>query len=142
GVVATVNDQVISQSDVRNRMRMILLSFPGQPDEQVLREAQQRAIDTLIEEKVQVQEFYKLVKDEKVSAEEIDEQIARLAQQNRMTPEQFTSNLVQAGISVQSLREQMEADIAWTSLIRGRYGRQVRVSEMRVDEMLDRIKSS
>lgn len=142
GVVATVNDQVISQSDVRNRMRMILLSFPGQPDEQVLREAQQRAIDTLIEEKVQVQEFYKLVKDEKVSAEEIDEQIARLAQQNRMTPEQFTSNLVQAGISVHSLREQMEADIAWTSLIRGRYGRQVRVSEMRVDEMLDRIKSS
>ena len=46
--------------------------------EQVLREAQQRAIDTLIEEKVQVQEFYKLVKDEKVSAEEIDEQIDRL----------------------------------------------------------------
>lgn len=142
GVVATVNDQVISQSDVRNRMRMILLSFPGQPDEQVLREAQQRAIDTLIEEKVQLQEFYKLVKDEKVSAEEIDEQIARLAQQNRMTPEQFTSNLAQAGISVQALREQTEADIAWTSLIRGRYGRQVRVSELRVDEMLERIKSS
>jgi peptidyl-prolyl cis-trans isomerase SurA len=142
GVVATVNDQVISQSDVRNRMRMILLSFPGQPDEQVLREAQQRAIDTLIEEKVQLQEFYKLVKDEKVSPEEIDEQIARLAQQNRMTAEQFTSNLAQAGISVQSLREQTEADIAWSSLIRGRYGRQVRVSELRVDEMLDRIKAS
>src|SRR5688572_21668107 len=61
GVIATVNDQIISQSDVRNRMRMILLSFPGQPDEEVLREVQQRAIEGLIDEKVQLQEFSKLV---------------------------------------------------------------------------------
>jgi peptidyl-prolyl cis-trans isomerase SurA len=142
GVVATVNDQIISQSDVRNRMRMILLSFPGQPDEEVLREVQQRAIEGLIDEKVQLQEFAKLVKDEKISDAEIDEQIARLAQQNRMTPEQFTSNLSQAGVSVSALREQQEAEIAWTALIRGRYGKQVRVSELRVDEMLERIKSS
>ncbi len=142
GVVATVNDQIISQSDVRNRMRMILLSFPGQPDEEVLREVQQRAIEGLIDEKVQLQEFAKLVKDEKISDTEIDEQIARLAQQNRMTPEQFTSSLAQAGVSVQSLREQQQAEIAWTALIRGRYGKQVRVSELRVDEMLERIKAN
>jgi peptidyl-prolyl cis-trans isomerase SurA len=142
GVVATVNDQIISQSDVRNRMRMILLSFPGQPDEEVLREVQQRAIEGLIDEKVQLQEFSKLVKDQKISDEEIDEQIARLAQQNRMTPEQFTSNLAQAGVSVSALREQQEAEIAWTSLIRGRYGKQVRVSELRVDDMLERIKAN
>ena len=142
GVVATVNDQIISQSDVRNRMRMILLSFPGQPDEEVLREVQQRAIEGLIDEKVQLQEFSKLVKDEKISDAEIDEQIARLAQQNRMTPEQFTANLARAGVSVSSLREQQEAEIAWTALIRGRYGKQVRVSELRVDEMLERIEAS
>ena len=142
GVIATVNDQIISQSDVRNRMRMILLSFPGQPDEEVLREVQQRAIEGLIDEKVQLQEFTKLVKDEKISDAEIDEQIARLAQQNKMTPEQFTSNLTQAGVSVSALREQQEAEIAWTALIRGRYGKQVRVSELRVDEMLQRIKAN
>jgi peptidyl-prolyl cis-trans isomerase SurA len=142
GVAATVNDQIISMSDVRNRMRMILLSFPGQPDEEVLREVQQRAIEGLIDEKVQLQEFTKLVKDEKISDAEIDEQIARLAQQNRMTPEQFTSSLAAAGVSIQSLREQQEAEIAWTALIRGRYGKQVRVSELRVDEMLERIKST
>lgn len=142
GVVATVNDQIISQSDVRNRMRMILLSFPGNADEKVLKEVQQRAIEALIDEKVQLQEFAKLVKDEKISDEEIDEQIARLAQQNRMTPEQFTSGLAGAGISIKALREQTEAEIAWTALLRGRYGKQVRISPLRIDEMLERIKSS
>jgi peptidyl-prolyl cis-trans isomerase SurA len=142
GVVAIVNGQVVSQSDVRNRMRWILLSFSGQPDEQIYREAQQRAIDQLIDERIQLQEFRKLVKDKKIEAAEIDQRIADLARQNRMTSEQFLAELSKAGINTQSLRDQMEADIAWTSIIRGRYARTVRVSDLRIDEMMDRIKAS
>jgi len=142
GVIAIVNGQVISQSDVRNRMRWILLSFPGQPDQQILREAQQRAIDQLVDEKIQLQEFKKLVKDKKIEAVEIDQRIADLARQNKMTPEQFLGELNKAGINTQSLRDQMEADIAWTSIIRGRYARTIRVSDLRIDEMMDRIKAS
>ncbi len=142
GVVAIVNGQVISQSDVRNRMRWILLSFSGQPDEAILREAQARAIDQLVDERIQLQEFKKLVKEQKIGADEIDARISDLARQNRMTGEQFLGELTKAGINTQSLRDQMEADIAWTSLIRGRYGRTIRVSDLRIDEMLNRIKSS
>lgn len=142
GVVAIVNGQVISQSDVRNRMRWILLSFSGQPDEAILREAQARAIDQLVDERIQLQEFKKLVKEQKIGADEIDARISDLARQNRLTGEQFLGELTKAGINTQSLRDQMEADIAWTSLIRGRYGRTIRVSDLRIDEMLNRIKSS
>lgn len=142
GVIAVVNGQVISQSDVRNRMKWILLSFPGQPDEQILREVQQRAIDQLIDERIQLQEFKKLVKDQEIEEKEIDERIESLAKQNRMTGDQFIAELKRAGINTQSLRDQMKADIAWTSLIRGRYGRTVRVSELRIDEMMERLKSS
>jgi len=142
GVIAVVNGQVISQSDVRNRMRMILLSFNGKPDEQIYLEAQHRAIDTLIDEKIQVQEFEKLVKDQKIEDAEIDEHIADLARQNKMSSEQFLSSLTQAGINIQSLRDQVKADISWTSIVRGRYGRTIRVSELRVDEMLERLKAN
>jgi peptidyl-prolyl cis-trans isomerase SurA len=45
-------------------------------------------------------------------------------------------------VSISALREQQEAEVAWTALIRGRYGKQVRVSELRVDEMLERIKAN
>jgi peptidyl-prolyl cis-trans isomerase SurA len=141
-VAATVNDAVITQSDVRNRMRLILLSFGGQPTEEILQEAKRRAIDMLIDEKVQLQEFEKLVKEQKIDDAEIDEEIENLDRQNKMTTEQFLDGLRQAGVSIQSLREKTKAEIAWTALIRGRYARTVRVSDLRVDETMERLQDS
>ena len=141
-VAATVNDQVISRSDVLNRMRMILLSFSGKPDDEIIKEAQYQALESLIDEKVELQEFEKLVKDEKIKDEEIEQRIDAMAQQNKMTRVQFLQNLNQAGVSTQSLRDQQRAEIAWTALIRGRYARTVRISEQRINEMMNRIKES
>lgn len=142
GVVATVNDQVISQSDVRNRMRWMLLRFQQQPDEQIMKQIQDQAIEDLIDEKIQLHQFYKLTKDEKIKPEEIDENISDLARQYKMTKEQFVTALTQAGIPVQSIRDMEEAKIAWGALIRGRYYKSVRVSELRIDDMLHRIQTS
>lgn len=142
GVVATVNDQVISQSDVRSRMRWMLLRFQEQPDEQIMKQIQDQAIEDLIDEKIQLQQFYKLVKDEKIKPEEIDESISDLARQYKMTKDQFIGAVTQAGIPIQSLRDMEEAKIAWGALIRGRYYKNVRVSELRIDDMLHRIQNS
>lgn len=143
GVMATVNDQVISQSDVRNRMRWMLLRFEQPPeDEKILLELQDQALESLIDERVQLGEFRKLVKDQDISGPEIDESVGDVARQYRMTPEQFGQALSQAGIPMQHIRDMEQAKIAWTALIRGRYFKTVRVSEGRIDEMLDRIKAS
>ena len=143
GVMASVNDQVISQSDVRNRMRWMLLRFQKPPeDEKILLELQSQALESLIDERVQLGEFRKLVKDQEISAPEIDESVADVARQYRMTPEQFAVALAEAGIPMQHIRDMEHAKIAWTALIRGRYFKTVRVSELRIDDMLDRIKSS
>ena len=138
-IVATVNDQVISQSDVRNRMRWMLLRFQQQPDDQIMKQIQDQAIEDLIEEKVQLHQFYKLVKDEKIKPEEIDENITDLARGYKMTKDQFVNAITQAGIPIQSLRDMEEAKIAWGALIRGRYYKSVRVSELRIDDMLHRM---
>ncbi len=142
GIVALVNDEVISQSDLRNRARLMLLSFTQQPDDQVLAEVQDRALEALIEEKIQLKEFRKLVKGTEISDAEVNQDIARLAQRNRMTPEQFVGGIQQAGVNPQTLRDQVRAEIAWTALIRGRFARQIRVSELRVSEMMDRFRDS
>jgi peptidyl-prolyl cis-trans isomerase SurA len=143
GVMASVNDQVISQSDVRNRMRWMLLRFQKPPeDEKILLELQSQALESLIDERVQLGEFKKLVKDQEISGPEIDESVADVARQYRMTPEQFAVALAEAGIPMQHIRDMEQAKIAWTALIRGRYFKTVRVSELRIDDMLDRIKSS
>jgi len=143
GVMASVNDQVISQSDVRSRMRWMLLRFQQPPqDEKILLEIQQQALESLIDEKVQLGEFRKLVKDQEISGPEIDESVADVARQYRMTPEQFGRAIAEAGIPMQHIRDMEQAKIAWTALIRGRYFKTVRVSELRIDDMLERIKSS
>ena len=141
GIVATVNDVVISQSDVRNRMRWMLLRFSQQPDDQVMQQIQSQAIEDLIDEKVQLNEFKKLVKDEKIKPAEIDENITDLARQYKLTREQFLSAIADAGIPAQSIRDMEEAKIAWTALIRGRYMKNVRVSELRIDDMLERLEA-
>ena len=143
GVMASVNDQVISHSDVRNRMRWMMLRFAEPPkDEKILLELQNQALESLIDEKVQSSEFHKLVKDAVFSKEEIDEAVADVARQYRMSPEQFGQALGQAGIPMQHIRDMEEASIAWGNLIRGKYYKTVRVSDLRVDEMLHRLKAS
>jgi peptidyl-prolyl cis-trans isomerase SurA len=59
-----------------------------------------------------------------------------------MAPDQFVLAVGEAGIPIQHVREMEKAKIAWSALIRGRYFRTVRVSELRIDDMLDRLKSS
>jgi len=143
GVMASVNDQVISHSDVRNRMRWMLLRYPEPPqDEKILLEIQSQALESLIDEKIQLSEFKKLVKDQDISDPEIDEAVDDVARQYRMNREQFGLALHQAGIPMQHIRDMEKASIAWTALIRGRYYKTVRVSELRIDDMLHRIKAS
>ena len=141
GIVATVNDEVISQSDVRNRMRWMLLRFEQQPDDQILAPIPQQAVEDLIDEKVQLHEFKKLSKEGGIEDAEIDESINDLARQYKLTKEQFLTAIAQAGVSEGSVRDMEKAKIAWNALIRGRYFKQVRVSELRIDEMLHRVEA-
>lgn len=142
GAVAVVNDQAISQTDVRNRMRLILMSFPGQRTDDIIREAQARATEALIEEKLELQEFKKMLKDAKVEPQEIQDRLDELAKQNNIPTNQFLSGLQQAGVNVQTLKDQVEAEIAWGNLVSARYYRQVRVSDQRIDEYLERLKEN
>lgn len=143
GVVAVVNDKIISESDVRNRMRWMLLRFPETPSDDIMLEIQNQAIESLIDEKIQLAEFLKLSKDDRISQPELDEALNDVARSEfRMNREQFNQMVAEVGLPIQHLRDMEEAQIAWSALIRGRYLKTVRVSELRVDEMLDRIKAS
>ena len=45
GVAAVVNDEIISTWDVRQRMRLILISLGVQPDQELLRRVQAQALN-------------------------------------------------------------------------------------------------
>jgi len=130
GVAAIVNDKIISTFDVRQRMRLMILSTKAQPTEESLRRFQIQAIKSLIDESLKLQEAQKF--DIVVTEAEVDQQISRLARQNAVTGASIRDDLRRANISPRTLEDQIRADIAWQILINGRYGSRIRVSNNQI----------
>lgn len=140
GVVVTVNDQPISYSDVRNRAQLILLSLGVQPNQQTIIQAQQRAIESLIDEQVQIQEA--ATWEVEITDEEVDSRIGAMARAANATMGKFMADLSRRGINPSTLRSQIKADMAWQALVSGRYGSRVRVSDLQINDRMNRVRKS
>lgn len=136
GIAAVVNDEPITTLDVRDRMRLIISSAGIEPDEEALARIQEQALRGLIEETLQLQQAREF--DLEVEEAEVDEAIADLAARNGATVEEITSDLAESGISVETLRRQMRAEIAWQILVSGRYRSRIRISDTQIDTALER----
>ena len=139
GVAAIVNDEVISISDVAQRARLLLITLGVPSTQENLRQVLPRALEELIEERLQLQKAaeYEL----EIADEEIDASVADLARQNQTNLEGLYNTLLQNGVNPQTLREQMRAEIAWRRIINGLYGQRIRISQLQIDGMLERIES-
>ncbi len=139
-VAIIVNDDVISTYDVRQRANLLLISAGLQSTPELQERARAQARQDLIDEHLQLQEAEHF--EISVTAAEIDSRVADIAHSNDLTPEVLAQNLAQAGVSVSTLRSQVQADVAWSRLMRGMYGSRVRVSESEVRDTLERIAAS
>jgi peptidyl-prolyl cis-trans isomerase SurA len=70
---------------------------------------------------------------------EIDRRIADIARQNNTDAEGLVRQLAADGVSITTLRSQIEADIAWSRLMGGLYGTRLRISEADITETQQRI---
>lgn len=131
-VAATVNDGIITTFDLAQRMRLLVATTGVQPTEQNIPQIQQEALISLIDERLELQELRRVEREQKISIiateDEVSEEIARVAQSNNRTPEQFVDLLRSQGVD-SSLREQIRAQVSWMRWIRGRYGTRLRVGE-------------
>ena len=141
GIVAIVNDDPISITDVRQRSQMLLLSLGGQqPTPEQIQQLTSQALDQLIDEKLQLQEAAEY--EVEVSDEDIQRQLESLAQQSGLTREGLIQTMLQSGINPISLEEQTRADIAWRRIMGGLYGSRIRISANQIDERLARLRAS
>jgi peptidyl-prolyl cis-trans isomerase SurA len=137
GVAAIVNDQIISTFDVRQRAQLLLVSAGIQSTPEMQQRARAQALRDLVDEHLQLQEAAEF--EITVTPEQIDRRLADIARQNQATVEQLSSQLARDGISISTLRSQIEADIAWQRLMGGMYGSRVRISEVEIRETQERI---
>jgi len=47
--------------------------------------------------------------------------------------------LAAAGVSIETLRDQVRSEIAWQRIVNGLYGSRIRISDAQIDETLNQI---
>lgn len=137
-VAAIVNDSVITTYDVQQRIKLMIISSGGQVNPQALPQLQQRALKDLVDEKLKLLEAKEF--ELEIEKAEIDAEVQQIAAQGGVTPDQLAETLRADGISIDTLRKQIEAGIAWPRLVQGRYGKRVRVSKDEIETTMQRMK--
>ncbi len=132
-VVASVNDDVITNYDILQRMRLLVVTAGIQPTRNDLPELQRYALSALIDEHLEIQELQREEKEQKANIiatdSVVDDVIADMAKDSHMTSDQFMASLAQQGIGADTLRAQLKARESWMDWIRGRYGSRLRIGE-------------
>ncbi|MBS0385557.1 MAG: peptidylprolyl isomerase [Proteobacteria bacterium] len=137
GVAAIVNDHVISTFDVRQRAILLLVSAGMQQTPELMRRASAQALNDLINERLEIEEAAKFHIE--ITDDQVNRRLADIASQNHLTVDTMAQQLGAAGASIQSLRNQLQANLAWERLMQGMYGSRVRVSENEIRTTQERI---
>src|SRR6476620_4655557 len=88
GVLATVNDSIITGFDLRQRMLLLIAMTQVQPTPENIPAIQQQALNLLIDERLQNQELAKYEALEITDAD-VDEELASMAQEVGATPQAY-----------------------------------------------------
>ena len=137
---AVVNDEVISMLDLAMRTRLAILASGLENTPEVRSRLRNQVLRSLIDERLQQQEAKRL--DISVEDSQLDEAVARLADQNKLTREQFLAVLEQNEILPNALLDQIRSGIVWRSLIQRRLQPSIEISDEEVEEVVARILSS
>ncbi len=145
GVVATVNDQIISSFDVIQRMRLLIVTAGIQPTQENLPEIQREALSSLVDEDLELQELQKESKTQKfdliASDQQVNDELADIARGNNTSADQLLAQLAAQGVGAETLRNQLKAEISWREWIRGRYGTRLAVGQDQVKAYQQRLEA-
>jgi peptidyl-prolyl cis-trans isomerase SurA len=135
---AIVNGEVITQTDVDQRLALIALSQDVAIPADEVQRLRERILRNLIDEALQIQ----AAKQEKIEIKksDVDRTIERVAGGVKQTPQQFAAFLESRGSSMASIRRQIEAEIAWQRLQQSKI--EVSIGDDEVKAVLDKLNAS
>jgi len=135
-ILAIVNDEPISAFDLDQRLNLIIRSSSLPDTTKSRRTLAPRVLRSLIDESLKLQEARRL--NVSVSAKDLASATRQLERQNRLPPGRLGAFLKARGISKTTLDRQLQAAIAWPTLIRRRFARTVKITDDEVDRALAR----
>lgn len=139
-IVAVVNDEVISNSDLANRVRLAMVSS-NIPDSPAARERlAPQVLQALVNERLQLQEGQRLSVG--VTDAEIDERMTQIEQLNKMPRGGLVQFLREKGIPRSAMEAQIRANTVWQRIVGRRLRAQIDIGDDEIEEVLTRFKTN
>ena len=138
---AVVNGDVITGTDVDQRLALILAANDNKPSAEEMQRLRMQVLRNLIDETLQIQEAK--AAEIEVEDAEVDESYNRVAMQNfKQDTKAMGAYLTRIGSSATSLKRQIKGELAWQRLLRRNVQPFINVSDEEVKEVLDRLKAA
>lgn len=137
GVAAIVNDTVISEFDLRQRIALFAATSGVTPTDKQMAEIRGQIMSQLETERLELIEAQK--SNITVNSGEVDKAIDSILADNHLTMDKLNEMLAHAGVYMATLRGQIAAQIAWSKTVQARYGGDVHVSSTDIDAEMKRL---
>ncbi len=137
GILASVNDDMITSYDLKQRMLLLIVTSGVEVTQDNYQAFQQQALNNLIDERLKQQELkhWKV----KITDAEVDEEIDRMAHQSNLNAAGLLGELKKVGIEPQTLRNEISAELGWNQLVGGRYHSNATVGTAQINAVMDRL---
>ncbi len=137
---AMINGEVITQTDVDQRLALLVISNGGEIEAEELERVRQQVLRNLIDESLQIQAAR--AEEITIKPADIDRTLERVASGNKQTVAQLSAFLAANNSSIRSMRRQIEGELAWTRLQRAKIESSISVGDEEVKSVLDRLNAS
>lgn len=137
---AIVNGEVITQTDVDQRLALLAIAQGGQIPAGEVDRLRQQVLRNLIDETLQIQAAK--AAEIEIKDADIDKAIVRVAGNVKQTPEQMAEYLKARGSSIKSIRRQIHGEMAWRRLQSKKIESGISVGDDEVKAVIDRLNAS
>jgi peptidyl-prolyl cis-trans isomerase SurA len=138
-IVAVVNGDVISATDVDLRRRLFAVSTGQGVAPEVLDRLTTQVTKELIDERLRLQEVQR--RHIVVSDQDIAAAIANIEQRNNMPAGGLRARLGAAGIDIRTLIDQLRVQIGWARVVREQLGHLANITDAEVKERQQQLKA-
>ena len=136
---AIINGEVITQTDVDQRLALLAIANGGVAASEADR-LRQQVVRNLIDETLQIQAAKRA--EINVTEADIDKTVTRVAGNVKQTPEQMAEYLKSRGSSIRSIKRQILGEMSWRRLQSAKIETGVSVADDEVKAVIDRLEAS
>jgi peptidyl-prolyl cis-trans isomerase SurA len=131
-VVAVIGDRAILLSDLKSRAQPFLIQVtqgvpPGAQRNAAISQVYKGVLDKIVDE--ELEERAAIQAKITITSKEIDEAIARVAQQNQIAPQKLLSEAAKTGINEQQYRDELRRQLLQAKLVNVRLQGRIRVTD-------------